>query len=130
MRCGQISRSPSLRIINSIKFFLLLLILSSTQLRFNVEAGRPNPKLSNEEKMAMRGRLIGSRPPKCERMCSWCRDCEAVQIPTNPQIRNSSPSPSPSRFYVDLANYYARRDDSNYKPMSWKCKCGNFIFNP
>ncbi|CAI0464227.1 unnamed protein product [Linum tenue] len=21
-------------------------------------------------------------------------------------------------------------DYSNYKPMSWKCKCGNSIFNP
>ncbi|CAI0464228.1 unnamed protein product [Linum tenue] len=33
-----------------------------------------------------------------------------------------------SRFSVA---YTSRGEDySNYKPMSWKCKCGNSIFNP
>ncbi|XVE86943.1 hypothetical protein DITRI_Ditri18aG0075900 [Diplodiscus trichospermus] len=111
---------------------LFLLILSTTQGSFKVE-GRPNPKSDsfsktvNEEKAILRAQ-IGSRPPKCERRCSSCGHCEAIQVPTNPQvgkgIRNSS-----STFISDVA--YARGDgSSNYKPMSWKCKCGNFIFNP
>ncbi|KAK8924020.1 EPIDERMAL PATTERNING FACTOR-like protein 2 [Platanthera zijinensis] len=54
---------------------------------------------------------IGSRPPRCEEICRACGRCEAVQVPAMPQRR--------------------RRDDgSNYKPLSWKCKCGDLILNP
>ncbi|KAB2094482.1 hypothetical protein ERO13_A02G148201v2 [Gossypium hirsutum] len=92
---------------------LFLLILSSTQLRYKAE-GRSIPK-SDEEKARLRAQ-IGSRPPRCERRCNSCDHCEAIQVPTNPQISHVA---------------YARGDGSSYyKPMSWKCKCGNFIFNP
>ncbi|KAM7516403.1 hypothetical protein LguiA_005986 [Lonicera macranthoides] len=91
-------------------------------------------ELSQEEKMILRGQ-IGSRPPRCERRCSSCGHCEAIQVPTNSQInssinggtkKNSSTTGSTSTRIA-----YSRGDDnSNYKPMSWKCKCGKFIFNP
>jgi len=83
-------------------------------------------------KMMMRG-LIGSRPPRCERVrCRSCGHCEAIQVPTNPQTKLHSPlttssSSSSETIHLD----YTRGDDStNYKPMSWKCKCGNSIYNP
>ncbi|XP_022740310.1 EPIDERMAL PATTERNING FACTOR-like protein 2 [Durio zibethinus] len=111
---------------------LFLLILSTTQvIRYKAE-GRPNPKSDslsktvNEEKATLRAQ-IGSRPPRCERRCSSCEHCEAIQVPTNPQVRNGNRNSS--TLISDVA--YARGDySSNYKPMSWKCKCGNFIFNP
>ncbi|PPD75530.1 hypothetical protein GOBAR_DD27542 [Gossypium barbadense] len=94
--------------------------------------GRPNPKSDtfskkvNEEKKILSGQ-IGSRPPRCDRRCSSCGHCEAIQVPTNPQVRNGNKNFSTLLFGVA----YARRvDNSNYKPMSWKCKCGNVIFNP
>ncbi|XP_057501669.1 EPIDERMAL PATTERNING FACTOR-like protein 2 [Actinidia eriantha] len=69
---------------------------------------------------------IGSRPPRCERRCSSCGHCEAIQVPTNPQIKTATKNNS-SLSKID----HDRGDDrSNYKPMSWKCKCGNSIFNP
>lgn len=75
----------------------------------------------------MRG-LIGSSPPRCERVrCRACGHCEAIQVPTNPQTKlHQSPS------FSEIINLdYTRGDDStNYKPMSWKCKCGNSIYNP
>ncbi|OAY35653.1 EPIDERMAL PATTERNING FACTOR-like protein 2 [Manihot esculenta] len=109
---------------------LFLLISSSTHGRFKAE-GRANPKSAtvsqteNEEKMIMRSQ-IGSRPPRCERRCSSCGHCEAIQVPTNPQVNHGNGN------YPKVSNVaYARGDDlSNYKPMSWKCKCGNLIFNP
>ncbi|XP_021274090.1 EPIDERMAL PATTERNING FACTOR-like protein 2 [Herrania umbratica] len=110
---------------------LILLILSTTQLRYKAE-GRPNPKSDSfsqtvtEEKATLRAQ-IGSRPPRCERRCSSCGHCEAIQVPTNPQVQNGNKGSSTLLSHVA----YARGDDSsNYKPMSWKCKCGNFIFNP
>ncbi|KAJ9177430.1 hypothetical protein P3X46_012652 [Hevea brasiliensis] len=110
--------------------FLFLLISSSTHVRFKTE-GRANPKSAtfpkteNEEKMIMRSQ-IGSRPPRCERRCSNCGRCEAIQVPTNPQVNHGNIN------YPTVSNIvYARGDDwSNYKPMSWKCKCGDLIFNP
>ncbi|GFP78860.1 epidermal patterning factor-like protein 2, partial [Phtheirospermum japonicum] len=71
---------------------------------------------------------IGSQPPRCERRCSSCGHCEAIQVPTNPQIRRRREIANSTAVSVIA---YARGDDnSNYKPMSWKCKCGNLIFNP
>uniref|UniRef100_A0A2N9J962 Epidermal patterning factor-like protein n=1 Tax=Fagus sylvatica TaxID=28930 RepID=A0A2N9J962_FAGSY len=107
---------------------LLVFILSSVKLRLIAE-GRPisDPfsQTVPEDKAILRGQ-IGSRPPRCERRCSTCGHCEAIQVPANPQVHNGN------RNFSRVSNIaYARGyDNSNYKPMSWKCKCGNFIFNP
>lgn len=80
--------------------------------------------------MMMRG-LIGSRPPRCERVrCRSCGHCEAIQVPTNPQTKFHSPSSSSSSSEIIDLDYIRGDDNSNYKPMSWKCKCGNSIYNP
>ncbi|KAF7830088.1 putative lipase ROG1 [Senna tora] len=77
---------------------------------------------------------IGSRPPKCERRCTSCGHCEAVQVPIVPQFqshRSHSAARKPSSSGTPSVTYSSRSDDlSNYKPMSWKCKCGNYFFNP
>ncbi|KAL1546846.1 EPIDERMAL PATTERNING FACTOR-like protein 2 [Salvia divinorum] len=79
----------------------------------------PNAHLMKDEEIRGKMRsVIGSRPPRCEERCSKCGHCEAVQVP----IYGKMP-----RNGVE----YSRGDDvSGYKPMCWKCKCGNFIFNP
>ncbi|KAF2541220.1 hypothetical protein F2Q70_00033764 [Brassica cretica] len=111
---------------------LILLILISTY--FSLMAnGRPEPSSyetttggDQDLKMLMRD-LIGSSPPRCERVrCRACGHCEAIQVPTNPQTKLRH---SLSSEIINLD--YTRGDDStNYKPMSWKCKCGNSIYNP
>ncbi|XAR71436.1 hypothetical protein NMG60_11028691 [Bertholletia excelsa] len=107
---------------------LFLLFSSWTCLRFTAE-GRTifRPLEHSKDEKEILAAQIGSRPPKCERRCSTCGHCEAIQVPTNPQTRTghgSYPSSIPSISY-------SRGDESsNYKPMSWKCKCGNSIFNP
>ncbi|KAJ6730200.1 EPIDERMAL PATTERNING FACTOR-LIKE PROTEIN 4 [Salix viminalis] len=81
-----------------------------------------------EEKIAVKAQTIGSRPPRCEKRCNSCEHCEAVQVP----IATQAHSRKRSRFSAAISNIaYSRGDGiSNYKPMSWKCKCGNLIFNP
>ncbi|KAL5074062.1 hypothetical protein RYX36_013046 [Vicia faba] len=72
---------------------------------------------------------IGSRPPKCEKRCKSksksCVYCEAVQVPIVP----SKAQNHRSHYY---SSAYSSRGDglSNYKPISWKCKCGDNFFNP
>lgn len=75
---------------------------------------------------------IGSRPPKCEGRCRNCGRCEAVQVPVVPQVvQRHSSSNSRTHSEATRATPHSRGDDlSNYKPMSWKCKCGNYYFNP
>ncbi|KAF8406162.1 hypothetical protein HHK36_008242 [Tetracentron sinense] len=109
---------------------LFLLVSSSTQVKFMTE-GRASFKLievaqmGSEEKTIMRAQ-IGSRPPRCERRCSSCGHCEAVQVPAVPQVKNGIRHSS----IVSTLTYSRGEDNSNYKPMSWKCKCGDMIFNP
>ncbi|CAA3002278.1 Hypothetical predicted protein [Olea europaea subsp. europaea] len=107
---------------------LILLISSSSHLGiFNAEGrilaqSANNHQTVNEDQKAILRAQIGSRPPQCKKRCSSCAQCEAIQVPTNTQIKNS---PTISGIA------YNRGDDTpNYKPMTWKCKCGNQIFNP
>ncbi|XP_039011638.1 EPIDERMAL PATTERNING FACTOR-like protein 2 [Hibiscus syriacus] len=118
-------------------FLLFLMISTTTQMRYNKAEGKPNPTSANsfsktineEEAMVLKGQ-IGSRPPRCERRCSWCGHCEAIQVPTNPQVRDGNDHSS-STSISDVAHARKSGDyNSNYKPLSWKCKCGSFIFNP
>lgn len=84
----------------------------------------------HDQKMVMRG-LIGSSPPRCERVrCHLCGHCEAIQVPTNHQTKLHSPSSSFSSSEITNLDYIRGEDTTNYKPMSWKCKCGNSIYNP
>ncbi|RWW11273.1 hypothetical protein BHE74_00041553 [Ensete ventricosum] len=77
-----------------------------------------------EEKATTARALVGSRPPICERRCITCGHCEAVQVPVIPQENKSR-----SRQFLGMAT--VRGDySSNYKPLSWKCKCGDLIFDP
>ncbi|KAK6798277.1 hypothetical protein RDI58_005979 [Solanum bulbocastanum] len=87
------------------------------------------------EKRAMLRSQIGSRPPRCEKRCGTCGHCEAIQVPTNPQITNGNKnqtinSNNNNKKASNNIAYARDSDNSNYKPMSWKCKCGNLIFNP
>ncbi|XP_010531318.1 PREDICTED: EPIDERMAL PATTERNING FACTOR-like protein 2 [Tarenaya hassleriana] len=120
---------------NMSSILLFFLILNSTHLRFRAD-GRAEPNNSppfskrgiDEEESLMRGQ-IGSRPPSCKRRCRSCGLCEAIQVPTDPQKFQTNLHASSDSAVLNLD--YARGDDSsNYKPMSWKCRCGNSIFDP
>ncbi|CAL0311608.1 unnamed protein product [Lupinus luteus] len=117
-----------------ISISLFFLIISSWTLQgFVTEEGtRTTPKqngfqkIVHDDKVVVRAR-IGSRPPKCEKRCRSCGPCEAIQVPTNPQAHNEKINVNPSTVSVTA---YEKGGNVNYKPMSWKCKCGNLIFNP
>ncbi|OIV94043.1 hypothetical protein TanjilG_14290 [Lupinus angustifolius] len=114
-----------------ISISLLFLIISTWIQQGLVTEGRKTHTQSGfhqnvGEKKTMLRAQIGSRPPRCERRCRTCGHCEAIQVPTNPQTQNGKINSSK----VSTIAYAKGNDNSNYKPMSWKCKCGNYIFNP
>nr|XP_018682024.1 PREDICTED: EPIDERMAL PATTERNING FACTOR-like protein 2 [Musa acuminata subsp. malaccensis] len=107
---------------------IMLFLLSYNPIKHSVE-GRSLLTLlevasgRGGEKATVRA-LVGSRPPICERRCITCGHCEAVQVPVIPQEKKSR-----SRQFLGTAT--VRGDySSNYKPLSWKCKCGDLIFDP
>uniref|UniRef100_A0A0E0LGT9 Epidermal patterning factor-like protein n=1 Tax=Oryza punctata TaxID=4537 RepID=A0A0E0LGT9_ORYPU len=96
-----------------------------------------------EMEMEMEGRrLIGSRPPRCERVCMSCGHCEAVQVPIVPQVIQKTQTKAAaaaaeqeqhvvSATAISAAVFTYRVNGlSNYKPLSWKCKCGGIILDP
>lgn len=71
---------------------------------------------------------LGSMPPSCHNKCNQCHPCMAVQVPTSPSHnrvkKNHAPTSSMQGFSLQGNRY------SNYKPLSWKCHCGDHFFNP
>ncbi|KAI3934407.1 hypothetical protein MKW92_002414 [Papaver armeniacum] len=126
------------------------LILSSTQVRFMAEGSRtlfklleeplpisPQPHVMKgieEKKSMIKERvMIGSHPPRCQMKCNTCRHCEAVQVPAVPQSSNQGKkisTMSTTSINSKISTAMRGDDNTNYKPMSWKCKCGDVIFNP
>ncbi|KAG5000853.1 hypothetical protein AAZX31_08G209300 [Glycine max] len=62
--------------------------------------------------------VIGSKPPACVNKCKSCRPCMATLVVPNHQKRKKG-------FKVS-----SRGDDDTYYLLSWKCKCGNKLFQP
>ncbi|XP_042509041.1 EPIDERMAL PATTERNING FACTOR-like protein 2 [Macadamia integrifolia] len=127
MGCSQDYCNCSHRYRHLMASFFILLLSSSTQARLMAK-GRANVKLfevTHEEKEVVSH--IGSRPPTCQGKCSSCEHCEAVQVPAVPQQKSRNTTHSSK---MSTIAYSRGQDNSNYKPMSWKCKCGDMIFNP
>ncbi|OEL15881.1 hypothetical protein BAE44_0023098 [Dichanthelium oligosanthes] len=114
-------------------FFLLslvLLLISSTA----HATGHAQAAAITQQGMggveSMMRTIAGSRPPSCAGMCWWCggRRCVAVQVPITPQDKQATSHGRPRRGGASAS---AKRqqpssydDHSNYKPLSWRCRCG------
>ncbi|KAF3450883.1 hypothetical protein FNV43_RR06972 [Rhamnella rubrinervis] len=60
---------------------------------------------------------VGSRPPACVNKCFNCRPCMAtLVIPTHQMKRLQTKSRG--------------EDSDSYYLLSWKCRCGNKLFQP
>ncbi|KAM0841959.1 hypothetical protein ACQ4PT_058682 [Festuca glaucescens] len=127
-------------------FFLSVLFFASVEVAHS-DAGRLPLRLleigtSKEQEEEARGEmmkmerrsLIGSRPPRCDRVCMSCGHCEAVQVPVVPQHRKKKAGqehPVVSAIgSAMLSTYRVNGGLSDYKPLSWKCRCGGIILDP
>ncbi|KAK0570465.1 hypothetical protein LWI29_001567 [Acer saccharum] len=58
--------------------------------------------------------VLGSRPPQCVNKCLNCRPCVAtLVVPSHPKNHR-----------------FKTQEDENYYLLSWKCRCGNKLFQP
>ncbi|KAL6647798.1 hypothetical protein ACP70R_015235 [Stipagrostis hirtigluma subsp. patula] len=126
-------------------FAVLLLLTSSMEVAYSDDRRLPLRLLeelttSKEEEIRSemeRRALIGSRPPRCERVCMSCGHCEAVQVPIVPQaIHHQRATRAQEEHVVSAASIsaamfsYRLNGLTNYKPLSWKCRCGGAIVDP
>ncbi|CAL5076969.1 unnamed protein product [Urochloa decumbens] len=126
-------------------FFSILLLLTSMEVAYSdarrlplrlLEIGASKGQDEAEIRGEMKGRraLIGSRPPRCERVCMSCGHCEAVQVPIVPQdhhlqIQKRAATTTDAAISAALFAYRVN-GITNYKPLSWKCRCGGTILDP
>ncbi|KQK13827.1 EPIDERMAL PATTERNING FACTOR-like protein 2 isoform X2 [Brachypodium distachyon] len=122
---------------------LLALLLASAHAAFHADAAA----FTEERSIAGIRGMIGSRPPSCAGRCRSCGHCEAVQVPISPEElrkkkgqggdRKRKEQEELGRHGSQAAVVGAGRtmpssydDHSNYKPLSWRCKCGRLILSP
>uniref|UniRef100_A0A0A8ZLR7 Epidermal patterning factor-like protein n=1 Tax=Arundo donax TaxID=35708 RepID=A0A0A8ZLR7_ARUDO len=114
--------------------FLLLLALLLADCTHASTHGLAKAAFTEEKSVAGIRGTIGSRPPSCEGRCRSCGHCEAVQVPVSPQelqkkkkLGHGSRAAATTGGRAMPASY---DDHSNYKPLSWRCKCGRHILDP
>ncbi|KAJ8765509.1 hypothetical protein K2173_014631 [Erythroxylum novogranatense] len=77
---------------------------------------------------------LGSTPPSCHNKCNGCHPCMAVQVPTLPSHNRVDPSLTEKTVADEHSepsyNTLAGSRYSNYKPLGWKCRCGDHFYNP
>ncbi|PRQ50662.1 hypothetical protein RchiOBHm_Chr2g0135761 [Rosa chinensis] len=92
-------------------FFFTILISKSVDSKHS--SHRESSDMLQQRKM-----VLGSRPPGCENKCLNCRPCLATLV-------------IPSHHKTKLSSLSSHNDeDDSYYLLSWKCKCGQKLFQP
>uniref|UniRef100_A0A7C9DZ12 Epidermal patterning factor-like protein n=1 Tax=Opuntia streptacantha TaxID=393608 RepID=A0A7C9DZ12_OPUST len=75
---------------------------------------------------------LGSTPPSCYNKCDGCHPCTAVKVPASPGLHRVqlSPSRSERQSYGVISEYDSFPGATNYKPLGWKCRCKDRLYNP
>ncbi|KAA8546789.1 hypothetical protein F0562_003218 [Nyssa sinensis] len=76
---------------------------------------------------------LGSTPPSCHNKCNQCHPCMAVQAPTPPshdRVQRSVTGAITMDYFDSSPSSAGNKKYSNYKPLGWKCRCGDHFFNP
>ncbi|CAL4935247.1 unnamed protein product [Urochloa decumbens] len=117
-------------------FLLLLALLLTASAHASSTHGHGKPAFTEDKSIAGVIGVIGSRPPSCAGRCRSCGHCEAVQVPISPQELKKRKKLGHGSRAAAAATTGGRAmpasydDHSNYKPLSWRCKCGRLILDP
>ncbi|KAI8538741.1 hypothetical protein RHMOL_Rhmol07G0005400 [Rhododendron molle] len=74
--------------------------------------------------LKQRKMMIGSRPPGCVNKCMSCRPCVATLVVIHPHDNNKKGE------FAEISDSVSRREDDPYYLLSWKCKCGDKLYQP
>ncbi|XP_061345569.1 EPIDERMAL PATTERNING FACTOR-like protein 1 [Gastrolobium bilobum] len=110
---------------------LLIIVLLHHLLCLVSSFNQPQPAISPRELLFEEKNRLGSIPPSCHNKCNECHPCMAVQVPTLPSHDPVQPDLTKTVVTESLFNPSSQGNRySNYKPLGWKCHCGDHFFNP
>ncbi|KAI9117572.1 hypothetical protein K1719_011738 [Acacia pycnantha] len=92
---------------------VLILIISLTLPFPSISEGSDSGEGMKEKKV-----VLGSRPPGCMNKCFGCNPCRAA-LAISARHRSEMAEES-----------VGQRDREGYYHLSWKCKCGNKLYEP
>ncbi|CAL5327667.1 unnamed protein product [Camellia sinensis] len=105
---------------HGLKIAVTVILMSSLSFLPSKSVG--TMQLSSDSKnQQQRKMVLGSRPPVCENKCMSCRPCMATLVIPPPQDNKKSFKESSSSSH---------REDDYYYLLSWKCKCGDKLYQP
>ncbi|XP_056174733.1 EPIDERMAL PATTERNING FACTOR-like protein 8, partial [Syzygium oleosum] len=73
------------------------------------------------EVLKIRREMVGSRPPICVNRCLSCRPCMATLVIHPPAVGGGGAEDVGASSHEGSDSYYL---------LTWKCKCGNKLFQP
>ncbi|OIW18123.1 hypothetical protein TanjilG_22321 [Lupinus angustifolius] len=96
---------------------------------------QPHPGLSQRDLLFEEKNRLGSIPPRCHNKCNDCHPCMAVQVPSLPSHEQQlqpdlTKKDTMEEDMFDPSSQVNNNRYSNYKPLGWKCHCGNHFFDP
>ncbi|KAA8541914.1 hypothetical protein F0562_023066 [Nyssa sinensis] len=101
---------------HGLKVAVTVILISSLTFLPSKSVGLGLSSLS-EISVQQRKMVLGSRPPGCVNKCMSCRPCMATLVIHPHQKRGDSTASS-------------HGEDDSYYLLSWKCRCGNKLYQP
>ncbi|KAK9677208.1 hypothetical protein RND81_11G128100 [Saponaria officinalis] len=119
------SRRSQHELIKLVMTFIFILCLTLTSSKSD-----DDERSSNKEKSQKL--VLGSKPPTCVNKCLSCKPCIAtLVVHTHHQVKSIFFSKNNYEFITsNNLNDYGDNNHDSYYLMSWKCKCGNKLFQP
>ncbi|KAK9078260.1 hypothetical protein SSX86_002317 [Deinandra increscens subsp. villosa] len=77
-----------------------------------------SPSISGASLVQEKKKILGSRPPGCVNRCMNCSPCRATLVIP------------PHHKMTEYRDQSSHREDDFYYLLSWKCKCGDKLFQP
>ncbi|KAL4039165.1 hypothetical protein IC575_002812 [Cucumis melo] len=116
-----ISLSTSLKLALTLAAFFSFLPPTSVGLVLS-RSGRSEGKADNDEMKFLEDQkmVIGSRPPGCQNKCMNCRPCMAAAVVPVHRMKGKA--------FQSFSS--SREEEDSYYLLSWKCQCGNKIYQP
>lgn len=79
-------------------------------------------EMRRESSLEERKVAIGSKPPVCVNKCMKCRPCMATVVVNDHDHQRKRKMKG---FKLESS-----QEDDSYYLLSWKCRCGNKLFQP
>ncbi|KAK7247403.1 hypothetical protein RIF29_42286 [Crotalaria pallida] len=115
-------------------FIIIVLLLLHHLLSPASSFIHPHPAVSPRGLLFEEKNRLGSIPPSCHNKCNECHPCMAVQVPSLPGHEPLQPDltkkDAMEEGSFDTSSQVNNNRYSNYKPLGWKCHCGDHFFNP